>query len=220
MNEAIAVGLYIVVSKEMNPDSPVIFPGTRQKWTAIEYNSSALLNSYIEEWAALAPQCKNEAFNAVNGDAPTWARMWPLLLNHFDAKVPTAKENFGEGVVIPEQWQGHSITLPTPAPIDRESHSPHALRLSMTKWSKDPKVIEAWKRVRDREGLDQRVWDGASWGFADVVLGTVFHIMLGAQKLRRKGFFGTVDTVDNWIQTFQEAAEAKLLPKGKAVTFN
>lgn len=209
MNEAIPMGLYIAVSKELG--GPIMFPGTWTKWSNIEVQSSALLNSYIEEWAALSPQCSGEAFNAVNGDAPTWARLWPALLGYFGAQAPTSEENFE--TPIPEAWKGHNIKLPLPAPIDRKFHSTNALRISVEKWSKDPKVIAAWERLRDREGLNQKVWDGASWAFVDAMVGTEYNVMLGAQKLRKKGFFGTIDTLDNWLEVFQQASELKMLPK-------
>ncbi|TGZ80324.1 hypothetical protein EX30DRAFT_320228 [Ascodesmis nigricans] len=210
MNEGIAIGLYISVSRELG--TPILFPGTFEKWNNVEFQSSALLNSYIEEWAAVSPHCANESFNAVNGDSPTWSRLWPHLISYFGGKVPSYEENWE--TTIPENWKGHDITLPLVAPRDRKTHSKNTLRLSITKWSQDPKVVAAWERLRDREGLDQRVWDGASWAFADVILGTVYNVMLGAQKLRRKGFFGTIDSLENWVQVFEDAAEAKLLPKG------
>jgi hypothetical protein len=44
------------------------------------------------EWAALTPQCRNQAFNCVNGDFPSYARLWPALCAMFGlkAKAPEA----------------------------------------------------------------------------------------------------------------------------------
>lgn len=39
--------------------------------------------------------------------------------------------------------------------------------------------------------------------------------MFGTQKLRRMGFLGMVDTVENWLEVFEDAAKAKLLPKSE-----
>lgn len=83
----------------------------------------------------------------------------------------------------------------------------------MEKWAKDPKVVEAWEKVRDKNGLDQKVWEGASWPFADGVLGMSHNVLIGGQKLRRMGFLGQVDTIENWMHVFKDAGETGVLPK-------
>lgn len=177
-------------------------------------HSSALLNSYIEEWACLTSSCSNEAFNAVNGDAATWSRLWPALLSYYNIPQPSFKETF-ENAVIPNEWSGITMELPTFDPMNYHTHSTWETRLLLQKWAQDPKVITAWEKLRDREGLQQAVWDGASWAFVDVLMGVKWNFMLGAQKLRRFGFLGTVDTVENWMEVLDDAAKAKLLPKRK-----
>lgn len=107
------------------------------------------------------------------------------------------------------------MVLPTFDPMNYVTHSTWETRLLLQKWAQDPKVIAAWERLRDREGLQQAVWDSASWAFVDVLMGVQWNFMLGAQKLRKMGFMGTVDTVENWLDVFEDAAKAKLLPKGE-----
>lgn len=114
---------------------------------------------------------------------------------------------------IPEEWAGEKKESPMPAPFDRATHSTSETRISLEKWAKDPKVVDAWYKVRDKHGLDQNVWDGASWAFADGVLGMTHNLMISGAKLRRTGFLGQIDTVENWKQVFQEAGETGLLPK-------
>jgi hypothetical protein len=179
-----------------------------------EVQTSALLMAYLEEWAALTPECGEQAFNAVNGDAPTWASLWPAVLAHFkvDPAVASPSTQF-DSANIPAEWEGGKVEFPLPAPIDRKNKSVADLRISLDKWSKDPKVIKAWERLRDREGLDQKVWDGASWAFADGIISMSWNLIVDNQKAKRYGFFGTVDTHENWAEVFEEAAKQGLLPK-------
>jgi hypothetical protein len=192
----------------------VLIDGTGTKYNRVEVQCSALLMAYLEEWAALTPECSNQAFNAVNGDIPTWATLWPAVLANFKIDpASTSQEVQFTSASIPKEWAGVKAEMPLPAPIDRKTKSVMESRLSLDKWSKDPKVIKAWEKLRDREGLDQKVWDGASWPFADGILGMQWNVIIGSEKARKYGFFGTVDTQENWEHVFEEARKAGMLPK-------
>lgn len=211
MNEAIALSLYVLVSLELDPSKPPAFPGNYKKYNLIENQTSAGLSAYLTEWAALSDTAENEHFNSVNGDSPTWARLWPSLLSQFSDHQPA---EFGSEE-IPEEWKDEEIECPVPAPVDGKTKSKMAMRVSLVKWAKDPKVQKAWESVRDREGLDHKVWEGASWGFADGVVGLQFNLVLGMEKARAKGWFGSVKTEDDWAAVVQEARDQGFLPKGK-----
>jgi hypothetical protein len=107
------------------------------------------------------------------------------------------------------------MEMPKPAPIDGKTKSKGVMRLSLVKWSQDLKVQKAWERIRDREGLDQKVWDGASWAFADGMLGGQFNVVMSMDKARAKGFFGTVKAEDDWGVVLQRAREQRILPAAK-----
>ncbi|KAA8903649.1 hypothetical protein FN846DRAFT_891059 [Sphaerosporella brunnea] len=101
MNEAIAIGLYVPVHKELG--EPVIFPGTWSKYNCVESQTSALLMAYQEEWAALTLS----AFNAVNGDAPSWSTLWPVVLDNFKINHAAAsRETQFDNASIPKEREG------------------------------------------------------------------------------------------------------------------
>lgn len=80
---------------------PLYFPGDYLAWDKVIYRfpstighlssdhelqefceSSAGLNSLLSEWAVLTPEAGNEAFNAQDGLAFTWSRLWPYLASY------------------------------------------------------------------------------------------------------------------------------------------
>jgi len=87
------------------------------------------------------------------------------------------------------------------------------LRNSLSAWAKEPKVKNAWKTLAQREGLDEQVFEQASWGFADGVTGLGHQVVLGMSKARSYGWFGTVDSREDFIEVFKTAQELKFLPK-------
>lgn len=192
MNLAIALGLYFVIQKELG--EPAVFPGTEVKYRNADCFSSARHNAYMEEWCALEPNCSNEAFNAVNGDVTSWRRVFDDLASFF-------------GVEVDEQ----QFQKPAPRPFSRGDQV--ALRNSLAIWAKEQKVIDAWSRLAEREGLDKQVFEAASWPFADAVMSGQSQFYLDMNKARSYGYFGSCDTVQDFIATFKTAIELKFLPK-------
>ena len=73
------VGLAVFASVQAHLGQPLPFPGDYTAWDREYCQSTALLNAYLEEWAALSPNTGNEAFNAQDGLSFTWGRFWPYL---------------------------------------------------------------------------------------------------------------------------------------------
>jgi len=206
MNLAIALGLYFVVQKELG--EPATFPGTEHKYHSFETFSGAALNSHLAEFCALTPECAGEAFNALNGDTTTWARIYPHLAAYWNVALPSPSTHFSSPAPRP-----FKLAIDTPAPYPSHIKSQLELRNSLQAWAQEEKVVQAWERIAQREGLDREVFAKASWGFADAALALGWSVVLGANKLRKFGFYATVDSYDDWVRVWEEAQELGFLPK-------
>lgn len=170
-------------------------------------------------WAILAPKAANRAFNVVNGDVQSWQNLWPKLATRFKCKIPA------DQFMHPSPFTS-STTLSRP-PIDALASQiglegtaavkPSTLdqRIKLSEWSKDDKVKKVWDDIATREGLDQKVFDNATWAFLDFVLGRSYDLVLNMTEARKLGFEGFVDTWEALDETFAELEEAGVLPKFK-----
>jgi hypothetical protein len=77
MNILYPLSIYATVQQAMG-DS-LDFPGDWDGWDKEQMQSSATLNGYLSEWAALTTPAANNAFNASDGGAWTWGMFWPIL---------------------------------------------------------------------------------------------------------------------------------------------
>ncbi|RGP78261.1 aldo-keto reductase family [Fusarium longipes] len=176
---------------------------------AIDTFSSARMNAYIEEWCALTPEAANEAFNAVNGDIPTWRRTFTDLASYWN--IPLDEEQFNKSAPFPTYAESEHA-----APDGSGRRGKFELRCSLVEWAKQPRVLDAWERIAKREGLDPAIFHSASWPFGDGVLSFQHQLVLDASKVRSFGFFGYVESVQDFITVFELAAELKLLPRPKS----
>ncbi|RFU25892.1 hypothetical protein B7463_g10428, partial [Scytalidium lignicola] len=205
MNIAIAVGLYIVISRELG--DPVSFYGTRSKYLGVETFSSAYLNSTLSEYCALTPSCSNQAFNAANGDMPTWSRLLPTVATYFSA--PMADDS----VLDQPGFSPFKQVSNLPAPRNPNEHGIFELRTSLAEWAKQDRVKAAWDQLAERQGLDKEVFSSASWAFADGVASFQHELMLDMNKARIFGFHGTVDSTADFLEVLKTAQELNFLPK-------
>lgn len=203
MNFSVALGLYFAIQKELG--QPIVFPGTEKKWNSVESFSSSLMNAYLAEYVALEEKCANKAFNAANGDSPTWARTFIDLAEYF--KVSIDKDQFKKPAPRPVK----SVS-DLPAPIDPEVHAELELRNSLSQWAKEKDVIDAWEKMADREGLDKEVFYKASWDFLDGILSFQYMNVFDMSKVREFGFFGHVNSSKDLVHVFDEAIDLKFLP--------
>lgn len=82
MNILYPLAIYAVVQRAMG--GSLDFPGDWNGWDKEQMQSSAMLNGYLSEWAALTAPAANQAFNAVDGGAWTWGMFWPILARWYD----------------------------------------------------------------------------------------------------------------------------------------
>ena len=77
MNILYPLAIYAIVQRAMGES--LDFPGDWNGWDKEQMQSSAMLNGYLSEWAALTAPAANQAFNAADGGAWTWGMFWPIL---------------------------------------------------------------------------------------------------------------------------------------------
>lgn len=77
MNVVYPLAVYTAVSKHLAV--PLEYPAGLQEWEMTQDQSSAMLNSYLEEWCVLEDRAANQAFNAADGCPFTWGKFWPKL---------------------------------------------------------------------------------------------------------------------------------------------
>ncbi|PMD37598.1 hypothetical protein L207DRAFT_636273 [Hyaloscypha variabilis F] len=196
LNLAIALGLYLSVTKELG-DTPV-FNGTLTKYHSAEALSSSTLNAYFAEWCALTPACSNQAFNITNGDVSVWARLFPTLCTDFSLPAPSPTQ-FTSPPLRPFKAQ-----FPTVRPLDRAEKGTIELRNSWVQWAQEERTLEAWKRLAKREGLQEDAFERASWGYADRNMGIGYGKLEAMGKARRLGWLGYVDSTNNFLGDFAE----------------
>jgi nucleoside-diphosphate-sugar epimerase len=83
--------------------------------------------------------------------------------------------------------------------------------LKLAEWMKDKDA--AWERVVRRHGLARKpLHEVASWAFADFLWGIEHDNVADTTKIRRHGFPGVVDTMEQIPAYLRRYREARLLP--------
>ncbi|KAF3903030.1 hypothetical protein AA313_de0201396 [Arthrobotrys entomopaga] len=214
MNLASSLGLYCVVSKEVGDE--LIFPGSEFFYTAFDCFTDSRLHAEFNLWAAETSKCGNQAFNVVNGDAESWQNLWPKIAKHFNCHIP------------PNQFKADSrfeelkMKLEDRAPIDDMAatlglegatfSTTLDQKIDLEKWSQDRRVIDAWKRVQQRHGLDEGAFGKATWNFLGFVLGRDYNIVISMAKARKLGWVGYIDNYEAFDNAFNELQKLKVLP--------
>ncbi|KAF2493321.1 NAD(P)-binding protein [Lophium mytilinum] len=185
MNVILPLGIYAAVCAHLA--EPLVYPGSAVGWRATQSQSSAMLNAYMAEWAALLPDelAAGEKFNACDGSAFTWGRLW---------------ERLGE-------WYG----IPVLGPGDGAAWEER--RVGLTAWAKTERVGRAWGEVAREFGLARgELWDVERlFVFTEGALGGV-ETDYSMDKSRKLGWFGTVDTTESIRKVLDEFAELKMIP--------
>ena len=82
MNAIPAIGVYAAIQKERG--LPLFFPGGAP---SLAEAVDADLLARMCAWAATSPACKNEIFNATNGDVFVWQNVWPAIAEALGMEV-------------------------------------------------------------------------------------------------------------------------------------
>lgn len=85
MSELVTIVLYLLICKELK--EPAIFPGNEFFWNTVNDHTYAPLLADLSVWAATEDRCKEEAFNAVNGDVFVWKYAYKDLADQLNVKV-------------------------------------------------------------------------------------------------------------------------------------
>lgn len=85
MNLALLIAVYATISKELG--IPLRFPGKPGAYDKLMEMTDAGLLAKATVWAAINPNCANQAFNINNGDLFRWNEMWPKIARYFDMET-------------------------------------------------------------------------------------------------------------------------------------
>ena len=77
MNALHPLAVYAAV--QAHKGETLLYPGAMASWLGINEHSTAMLTSYLTEWAALEDKCANQKFNASDTCPIPNNRLWPEL---------------------------------------------------------------------------------------------------------------------------------------------
>lgn len=229
MNLATSIALYALVSRELDHNAAgLTFPGSPNFYTKFDCFTSSKLHAQFCAWAALEPRAANQAFNVVNGDAESWQNLFPKVANYFDTKVNPKQFQSGAASSILKYVSDDASSTSKLAPQPPLSAHASTVGLEGTpaleqsvveqhidieKWSQRSDVKEAWKRIAEREGLQEDAFEKATWGFLGFVLGRRYDLVISMSKARKAGWTGYVDTWESLESVFEELRGARILPQ-------
>lgn len=234
MNLTFTLGLYAAVTKELGSKT-LPFPGSTDFYTCFVSHlyvmfrlltnmkhqdcfTEAKYHAEFCHWAATNPACSNQAFNVVNGDVVTWSSMWRKVAARFGLTLDTedlSKPAPDGDIMKLAPSPPASVTAEENGLVGYYKQSAVEMRINLEKWAKRDDVKEAWKRVADREGLDQDAFEKVTLGFLNFVLGRNFNIVISMTKARKAGWTGYLDTWEAFENVFAKYEELKMLPKMK-----
>ncbi|KAL4749969.1 hypothetical protein BDW72DRAFT_204304 [Aspergillus terricola var. indicus] len=226
MNEATAVGLYCTVSKAL-PSSELPFPGCKAGYFAFNTWTSANLHAKFCLWAATARGAGNNIFNVINGDTESWQDLWPRLASRFGCKIPNPMFPHGGTADTKgyKDYEPSTVRMPNKHPLStrasnlgvssdpsKEECPTLFCQINPEKWAAREDVNKAWAQVRDKYGLDQKVWEKATWNFLTFALGRDWSCVGTMSKARKLGWTGYADTWDELVDVFEALEKEGILP--------
>jgi nucleoside-diphosphate-sugar epimerase len=229
MNLSLAIALYAIVSKEMNPTNGIIFPGSPTFYTKFDCFTSSKLHAEFVAWAALEPRAANQAFNVVNGDTETWQNLFPKVAQYLGTTVkPDQFASAGsvagtlKGLVSSSDSSSSALAPQPPVSVlandiglkgsSYVAQSKVEQHVDLLKWSQRSDVQSAWEKVAEREGLDKQIFGKATWGFLGFVLGRNYDLVISMSKAREAGWTGYSDTWESLRDVFEEMRQNKVIP--------
>ncbi|KIM93846.1 hypothetical protein OIDMADRAFT_45980 [Oidiodendron maius Zn] len=204
MNICFPLAVYASVCRHLG--QPLDFPYDLTAWDINTTQSSAMLNSYLEEWAVLTDAAANQAFNASDDSLFTWGKFWPLLAKWYslDYTRPDAKG----------MYQDFSLPY-DPPPRGYGPPGKVRFKFRLTEWAKKPEVREAWKVIAKQNDLtikELRDTDRV-FGFADFALSVSWSgSNLSMSKARQLGWHGFVDSTQSLREVFLDFEKLRMIP--------
>lgn len=209
MNLVYPLAIYATVQKHLG--KPLVFPGDLACWENATVLSSAMMNCYLAEWAALTENATNKSFNATDDSPFAWGKFWPKYAAHFnmpwegpehrqDTEFRTEKTPFDPP---PRGW----------GPVGTSRFS-----FKLTEWAKNPEVTAAWSEIAERNNLRSKDLGDVDriFGFTDAALLSAWPTIFSNTELRKTGFFGFVDSTESILSTLDEFSKLKMIPEHKS----
>ena len=154
MNILYPLSVYAAVQKKLG--GKLVFPGDWVAWDKEQLQSTALMNGYFEEWAALTPEAEDEAFNIVDDYRFNWGRFWPILAKWYGLDwAPPDEEAKYQEIEMPMKPRGF-VSIPDAMELECDvantffSAGPNGkIRLTFTliEWTSRADVQKAWKEL-------------------------------------------------------------------------
>ncbi|KAL6721078.1 hypothetical protein ACLMJK_000178 [Lecanora helva] len=218
MNLATSLGLYCAISKEL--DGNLMFPGSETFYTLFDSFTYSRLHASFNLWAALEPQCANQAFNVVNGDVESWQNMWPKAAKRFGCHIPRNQFRVGvgedPGSVMPLAEKPPLAEVAVQIGLENNlEQNKVEQKIDLVKWSKREDVQQAWTKLADQHNLERDAFEKATWGFLGFVLGRNYNVVISMSKARRLGWTGYIDSWDALEECWDELELEKVLPPAK-----
>ncbi len=144
MNLAFPLVVYACVQKHLG--RPLSTLAILVSWETPLVLSSAMMNSYLSEWAVLTEEARDESFNATDDSPFTWSAFWPHYADYFGLHW--------EGPGEAQNAELHSGALSTDPP-PRGWGPPVTIqyRYTLVDWAKRPEVTAAWSQIAKENNL-------------------------------------------------------------------
>ncbi|KAK7409527.1 hypothetical protein QQX98_008311 [Neonectria punicea] len=202
--------LAVYAAVQAHKGEPLNFNGDFSSWQREYSYSTARLTGYLSEWAVLENKCRNQAFNAQDGETLTWDRFYERLVKWFGvrqgAKVPDGNESY-DNVTVLSGGKDSPLGYGPPSTIKTT--------FNWAEWFRDPSNKASWEEImRQSHGrVTTNVFDLIDPDTALVHYGTVEVGTLAQNKARLFGFSGFVDSLESIFEMYQEYVDAGILPQ-------
>ena len=205
MNLVFPLGVYASVQKHLG--EKLEFPADLQAWETNQCLSSSRMNGYMEEWAVLTENAKNNKFNTMDGSTFTWGNHWPKLAKSYGMEYGLPSMDESVYTVVKSKHD--------PPPRGFGPPATYRSRFRLVDWARQAKVQTAWAELTARYGLtggDLRDMDiDRIFGFTDGSL-IGMSLDLTMNKARKMGWHGLVDSNDATLEVLGEFVKMKMLP--------
>lgn len=205
MNLVFPLGVYASVQKHLG--EKLEFPSDLQAWEVNRCMSSSRMNAYMEEWAVLTDQARNEKFNTMDGTTFTWGNHWPKLARSYGIEYELPSMDEDVYTVVKSKYN--------PPPRGFGPPATYRIRFRLVDWAKQEKVQKAWAEITQKYHLTgghlQDMDIERIFGFTDgSLMGTSLDLTMN--KARKMGWHGFVDSNDAILEVLAEFGELKMLP--------
>ncbi|KAI3391348.1 hypothetical protein diail_7499 [Diaporthe ilicicola] len=205
MNLVFPLGVYASVQRHLG--EKLEFPCDLNAWEVNRSMSSSRMNAYMEEWATLNPEAKNEKFNTMDGTTFTWGNFWPKYASWY-----------GVGYERPSMDEGVYTTVKSKHETPPRGFGPPAtyrVRFRLVDWATRPEVEKAWDEISAKNGLKagklQDMDIDRIFGFTDAsLMGSALDLTMN--KARKKGWHGFVDSNEAIEEVLKEFVDLGMLP--------